>query len=71
MAIWVWLKIKQEGLRRFWSMFPPTRVPFWHRFFEPQPYGCFSQLDSDRFLQVGSFLLVSLAPWQMEPTLAL
>ena len=23
---WVWLKIKQEGLRRFWSMFPLTRV---------------------------------------------
>ena len=36
--IWVWLKIKQEGLRRFWSMFPLTRVPFWYRFFEPQPY---------------------------------
>ena len=36
--IWVWLKIKQEGLRRFWSMFPLTRVPFWHGFFEPQPY---------------------------------
>ena len=26
---WVWLKIKQEGLRRCWSMFPLTRVPFW------------------------------------------
>ena len=26
---WVWLKIKQEGLRRFWSMFPLTRVPVW------------------------------------------
>ena len=37
-AIWVWLKIKQEGVRRFWSMFPLTRVPFWYRFFEPQPY---------------------------------
>ena len=23
--------------RRFWSMFPLTRVLFWHRFFEPQP----------------------------------
>ena len=34
---WVWLKIKQEGLRRCWSMFPRTRVPFWYRFFEPQP----------------------------------
>ena len=25
--------------RRFWSMCPPTRVPFGYRFFEPQPYG--------------------------------
>ena len=33
----VWLKIKQGGLRRFWSMFPLTRVPFWYRAFEPQP----------------------------------
>ena len=23
--------------RRFWSMFPLTRVPFWYRLFEPQP----------------------------------
>ena len=38
-ATWVWLKIKQEGLRRCWSMFPLTRVPFWYRFFEPQPHG--------------------------------
>ena len=36
--IWVWLKIKQEGLRRFWSMFLLARVPVWCRFFEPQPY---------------------------------
>ena len=35
----VWLKIKQDGLRRFWSMFPLTRVPFWYRLFEPQPCG--------------------------------
>ena len=27
-ATWVWLQIKQEGLRRFWSMLPLTRVPF-------------------------------------------
>ena len=26
--IWVWLKLKQEGLRRFWSMFPLTRFHF-------------------------------------------
>ena len=36
---WVWLKINQEGLRRFWSMFPLSRVPFGYRFFEPQPFG--------------------------------
>ena len=38
LVIWVWLKIKQEGLRRFWSMFPFTRVPFWVPIFDPQPY---------------------------------
>ena len=37
-AIWVWLKIKQEGLHRFWSMFPLPRVPFGYRSSEPQPY---------------------------------
>ena len=37
-TIWVWLKINQQGLRRFWSIFPLTRVPFWYRFFEPQPF---------------------------------
>ena len=26
---WLWLKIKQAGLRRFWSMFPLNRRPFW------------------------------------------
>ena len=35
----MWLKIKQEGLRRLWSIFPLTRVPFWYRFSEPQPNG--------------------------------
>ena len=39
MYIWVRLKINQEGFRRFWSMFPLTRVPFWYCFFEPQPCG--------------------------------
>ena len=33
----VWLKIKEEGLRRFRSMLPLTRVPFWCRFLEPPP----------------------------------
>ena len=41
---WVWLKIKQEGLRRFWSMFPLTRVPFWYCFFFPRATAtCFTQ----------------------------
>ena len=30
-------KFNQEGLRRCWSMFPLTRVPFWYRVFEPPP----------------------------------
>ena len=34
-AKWVWLKIKQEGLCRFWFMFPLPRVPSWYRFCEP------------------------------------
>ena len=37
LAKWVWLKIKQEGLHRFWSMFSLASVPFWYRLFEPQP----------------------------------
>ena len=43
--IWVWLRIKQEGLRRVWSMFPLARVPLWHRFFQPQLYGSLKQGD--------------------------
>ena len=37
-ATWLWLKITQEGLRGFWSVFPLTKVPFWNRFFEPLPF---------------------------------
>ena len=40
-------QIKQEGLRRFWSKFPLTRVPFWYWLFELiwhlkslQEFGC-------------------------------
>ena len=25
---WVWVKIEPPGDRRFWSMFPFTRIPF-------------------------------------------
>ena len=35
-------KLNRMGLRRFWSMFPLTRVPFLYRFFEPQPDACSS-----------------------------
>ena len=37
--MWVWVKIKPPGGHRFLSMFPFTRVPFWYRFFDPQPCG--------------------------------
>ena len=48
--MWVWLKITQEGLRRFWSMFALTRVAFWYRFFEPQPCGfCGGQVSPQVF----------------------
>ena len=51
--MWVWLKIKQEGLRRFWSMFPLNRVPFWCRFFEPQPCAAHFKGGSGRSLASG------------------
>ena len=38
---WVWLKNKQEGLRRCCPLFP-LRVPFWYRFVEPRPHGLLS-----------------------------
>ena len=37
-GIWVWVKIKPPGDRRFWSMFPLTRVPFEVPILDPQPY---------------------------------
>ena len=36
---WVWLNIKELGLRRCWSLVPFTKVPFWYMSFEPQPNG--------------------------------
>ena len=37
---WVWLKLKQEGSRRSWSMFPLTRAShFGTGCFEAQPLG--------------------------------
>ena len=47
--MWVWLKIQQEGLRRFWSIFPLTRIPFWYQFFEPYP--CFITLGAKKIWQ--------------------
>ena len=38
--IWVWVKIKPPGDRRFWSMFPLTRVPFGVPIFDPLPFHC-------------------------------
>ena len=39
---WLWLEIKQEGLRRFSSMFPLTRIRFFLSilvpFLLPQPH---------------------------------
>ena len=31
--------IKPPGDRRFWSMLPFTKVPFWVPIFDPQPHG--------------------------------
>ena len=39
---WVWVKSNPPGDRRFWSMFPFTRIPFWVHIFDPQPNGRFS-----------------------------
>ena len=37
-AIWVWLKIKKLGLRRFWSLFPSRGPKDWYHFFENLVY---------------------------------
>ena len=36
-VIWVWVKIKATGDRRFWCMFPLPKVPFWVPICDPQP----------------------------------
>ena len=47
-----------ETNRRFWSMFPLTRVPFWHRFLEPREYlGKAREQGSDLFFQCAVFVL--------------
>ena len=45
---WVWLKINYERLRKFWSMFPLTRVPFWYVFFSNSQMGIWRGLDSPK-----------------------
>ena len=37
-AIWVWVKMKPPADRRFWSMFPLTRVLLWVHSFDPESY---------------------------------
>ena len=59
--MWVWLKTKQEGLRRCWSMFLLARVPFWYRFFEPQP--C---VNGRHFQEPQEFLPGSLVLWARD-----
>ena len=60
----VWLNIKQEGLRRFWSICPLTRVPFWDRFFEPQPYDSYPAFKLRR--PAFFFGALSLSPMAIE-----
>ena len=55
-STWVWVKIKPPGDRRFWSMFPLTRVPFW-----AQPIGSLN-LDLN-----GSLALVE-SKWETPPS---
>ena len=57
LTIWVWLKIKHGGLHRFWSIFPLARVPFWYRFFEPEPFGSVPASD-ERTLTSNAVVLV-------------
>ena len=47
LVIWVWLKIKDLGLRGFLSLVPFTKVPFWYQFLEPQPYLYFPEASAN------------------------
>ena len=49
LKIWVWVKIKPPGDRRFWPTLPLVWVPVWVRIFDPQPYVT-SQQGEERFL---------------------
>ena len=61
----MWLKIKQ-GVRRFWSMFPLTRVPFWYRFFEPQPVGTTSKVVAGHLRILMSDILRPFGPMKIH-----
>ena len=37
-STWVWVKIKPPVDRRFFALFPFTRVPFWVPIFDPHPH---------------------------------
>ena len=68
--------LQQEGVaggadRRFWSMFPLTRVPLWYWLFEPQPplefiwhlkslqeFGCRSSGKNSQFVRIFCGLVV-------------
>ena len=66
---WVWVKIKPPGDRRFWSMFPLTRVPFGgYPIFDPQPNKNWKQLRTEEAISnfAARFLLQLCAlPWQL------
>ena len=47
-------------------MFPLSRVPFWHRFFEPRPNGPF--LKGKIALEVGGRLLAAPSPLISVPS---
>ena len=59
-CLWVWLKIKELGLRGFLSLVPFTMVPFWYHSFEPQPHR--------GTLQTGGRLLVSPSSQNRAPS---
>ena len=41
--VWVWVKTRSPGDRRFSSLFPFTRVPFWVPILDPHPMAMLGQ----------------------------
>ena len=60
-AIWVRVKIKPTGDRRFPSMFPFARVPFWVPIFDPQPCDGRSAQLAQAATEMGVFLPTPMA----------